>query len=720
MWLIILNCLHLVSSYYERSDSACSTLILNCNRDTIGRCDRLYHTYFTDCKEEYDNTNSNSCSRKCKRAFKALLKHPSFSQDRFQNCSCSQGEYPHTCVKQKCKLITACLGGECRDQVEATTPPKHAPSISTFSSTPSANSITMSSSTVALGKVNCETVIAHCEKKNDCSPLLTTRDRACTGFSVQSQHCTPECAQANQLLKDNFVGRHMTTCRFETPSHETTRFSNLIMSCLPRDTQTQSPTYRTEHPSRPIGDCKRQFLECTNDDDCIRGYNKVMRECKRRAPNNFAISTCNAKCVKAVGQFRNLAQGSALWDCSCTGQLVSRRCDVIKHTFSDICSGEPCVDVAPLDECARCAESNLCNSDCGLLCKKSCDRCPDAVQEDEPTTEGPSNKPITLTTVEESIATSQPTPTELQMESKTPPSKKILNFYKVNVTCEEYMNVRIDYSAEVDYSPHFTAEDKSCEVEASPPGSRTAILKLKYNPPDCGTKEDKQSSDKQYKVMRNRIYVRSVAGSEYDPIKEIECRIPYKKEEEKPRAAKQHNVKMNFFSDSRFSQKFDSFLKEEGQNVLFLGGSKVVYVELKSNDSSSFVLETCFATPNGNPDYPAPHYFMRNGCLKDSSFNMVEFAPGTRSRFSFYRLVFADNKFSGRVYVHCNVRFCDSSDPDCRLKNCGQNEMKRFEQLAVSQGPYTFALAISDALRTTTYSILLLLLVSQLHLIVRR
>ena len=66
-----------------------------------------------------------------------------------------------------------------------------------------------------------------------------------------------------------------------------------------------------------------------------------------------------------------------------------------------------------------------------------------------------------------------------------------------------------------------------------------------------------------------------MAGSEYDPIKEIECRIPYKKEEEKPRAAKQHNVKMNFFSDSRFSQKFDSFLKEEGQNVLFLVGSKV-------------------------------------------------------------------------------------------------------------------------------------------------
>ena len=28
----------------------------------------------------------------------------------------------------------------------------------------------------------------------------------------------------------------------------------------------------------------------------------------------------------------------------------------------------------------------------------------------------------------------------------------------MNVTCEDYMSVRIDYSAEIDYSPHFTAE----------------------------------------------------------------------------------------------------------------------------------------------------------------------------------------------------------------------------------------------------------------------
>ena len=81
---------------------------------------------------------------------------------------------------------------------------------------------------------------------------------------------------------------------------------------------------------------------------------------------------------------------------------------------------------------------------------------------------------------------------------------------------------------------------------------------------------------KEIKRLIIQIYVRSVAGSDqYDPIKEIECRIPYNKEEKEPKATKQHNVKMNFYSDSGFSQKFDSFAKEEGQNVLYLGGSKV-------------------------------------------------------------------------------------------------------------------------------------------------
>ncbi|XP_063688907.1 uncharacterized protein LOC134822003 isoform X2 [Bolinopsis microptera] len=717
MWFIaiLLNLLHSSAPAYnyERSDSACSTLINSCNRDTIGKCDSLYHTYFMECEQELDDTQSHSCGRRCKRAFKALLKHPTFSYDRFQNCDC-QGD--HNCVKQKCKLITSCLGGECRDQIAATTPSQVEPaSISTFSSTPSETSITMTSSTVALRKVNCETVIAHCDKKNDCFPLLKSRDRVCSGFTVQNQLCIPECAQANQLLKDNFVGQHMTTCKFETPSHETTKFSNLIMSCLPRDTVvTQSPTYRTEHPSRPLGDCKRQFMECTGNDDCIRGYNKVMKECKKKAANKFEISTCNSKCVTAVGQFRNLAQGSALWGCSCTGQLASRRCDVIKHTFSDICSSEPCVDVGLRDECEQCAKTKSCNSDCGLLCKKTCQRCPDSVQPDDPTTDGPSNKPLTLSTQDETLATSQPTPTEtLQMETKTTSEKKILQkFYKVNVTCEDYMSVRIDYSAEIDYSPHFTAEDKSCEVEGSQ-GSHTATLRLKYNPPDCGTKVVKPhaSSGAQYRVMRNRIYVRSLAGGGYDPIQEIECPIPFDKPPAEP-------IEMSFYSDSHFTRQFGSFVNEVDHDVLYLGNNKTVFVELKSNDSSSFILESCFATPNGKTDYPHPHYFIKNGCKEDDSFTVADFIPGTRARFSFYRIMFSDNRFSGRVYVHCNVRFCVESDPDCRVNNCRINEMDMFEKLSVSQGPYTYALALSRVSRTS-HNILLLAISSLLLLTIR-
>ena len=45
-------------------------------------------------------------------------------------------------------------------------------------------------------------------------------------------------------------------------------------------------------------------------------------------------------------------------------------------------------------------------------------------------------------------------------------------------------------------------------MAASPPGSRTATLRLKYNPPDCGTRIVKpHASDTHYRVMRNRVRI---------------------------------------------------------------------------------------------------------------------------------------------------------------------------------------------------------------------
>ena len=54
----------------------------------------------------------------------------------------------------------------------------------------------------------------------------------------------------------------------------------------------------------------------------------------------------------------------------------------------------------------------------------------------------------------------------------------------------------------------FSRPDKSCKMAASPPGSRTATLRLKYNPPDCGTRIVKpHASDTHYRVMRNRVRI---------------------------------------------------------------------------------------------------------------------------------------------------------------------------------------------------------------------
>jgi hypothetical protein len=73
----------------------------------------------------------------------------------------------------------------------------------------------------------------------------------------------------------------------------------------------------------------------------------------------------------------------------------------------------------------------------------------------------------------------------------------------------------------------------------------------------------------------SQIYVRSLLGSEYDPIKEIECRVPYTEPNHVTEAGTQHNIQMSFFSDSRFTKQFESF-SNEVDRVLYLGGNKVM------------------------------------------------------------------------------------------------------------------------------------------------
>ena len=76
----------------------------------------------------------------------------------------------------------------------------------------------------------------------------------------------------------------------------------------------------------------------------------------------------------------------------------------------------------------------------------------------------------------------------------------------------------------------------------------------------------------------SQIYVRSVAGSDsYDPIQEIECRVPYNKPDQNNSVETQNNIKMSFYSDSEFSRGFDTNANEIDNELLQLGDNKVTY-----------------------------------------------------------------------------------------------------------------------------------------------
>ena len=75
-----------------------------------------------------------------------------------------------------------------------------------------------------------------------------------------------------------------------------------------------------------------------------------------------------------------------------------------------------------------------------------------------------------------------------------------------------------------------------------------------------------------------QIYVRSVAGSDsYDPIQEIECRVPFNKPDQNNSVETQNNIKMSFYSDSEFSRGFDTNANEIDNELLQLGDNKVTY-----------------------------------------------------------------------------------------------------------------------------------------------
>lgn len=420
-----------------------------------------------------------------------------------------------------------------------------------------------------------------------------------------------------------------------------------------------------------------------------------MKACKVTSPEGLVQSTCTEECSRRIEEFMAIRNGENLWSCSCNIAPVSRNCEVIRHTFNDICTNEPCSDYVDRFHCRACLADNGCSEHCGLLCKKTCGICAN------PSTSEPTTATIQpLSTKDESLPTPETT-TPHSLSNPFPTSPHQRSFYNVSVHCEDRINVRISYSSDMDYVPTFTAQDHSCKADGTPP---VLSLNLEYNPKKCGTRREK-TKDAKY-AFKNRIYVRS-ADLSYSEIADVECPTHYKSSSGDgvyPKGNQEAiigdgEVSMTFFSDNDYSRTFEhrvddgeqDIVGDEVSAVLDLKDNKTVYVQLESKMShGSFVVESCYATPNRQSNYSAPYYLLENGCRRDDSLNFDEFKPGGRARFSFSRMKFTDKSFPGEVYIHCSVILCNKSDPECQIKCRTGNKTRHYARLDISEGPYTF------------------------------
>ncbi|XP_072015969.1 uncharacterized protein [Amphiura filiformis] len=93
-----------------------------------------------------------------------------------------------------------------------------------------------------------------------------------------------------------------------------------------------------------------------------------------------------------------------------------------------------------------------------------------------------------------------------------------------------------------------------------------------------------------------------------------------------------------------------------------------MYFEARSWAKANMELQlsSCRATPTSNPFDPVQYTFIRNGCGLDDTVEFHESGNMLRKRFSVSAFAFLGKHMHGSVFVHCDMRLCDSNDPNSR------------------------------------------------------
>ncbi|XP_068685203.1 uncharacterized protein [Montipora foliosa] len=113
---------------------------------------------------------------------------------------------------------------------------------------------------------------------------------------------------------------------------------------------------------------------------------------------------------------------------------------------------------------------------------------------------------------------------------------------------------------------------------------------------------------------------------------------------------------MDMFEDP----DYDVVINQYPLDVL-LGQTMYLQVDVKSRDTSLLAfLEECWVTPTPNPRDPTRYTIIQHGCPRDSTLKYT-YQKSSTQKFSFQAFKFRQVP-SSRLYVHCKVDTCRSSD----------------------------------------------------------
>ncbi|XP_067285700.1 uncharacterized protein [Pseudorasbora parva] len=160
-----------------------------------------------------------------------------------------------------------------------------------------------------------------------------------------------------------------------------------------------------------------------------------------------------------------------------------------------------------------------------------------------------------------------------------------------------------------------------------------------------------------------------------------------------PAGEGRYRVRMIPYQDEEFIRPFTGRVDAELDQEMHVE----VRVEGVNSRQFALVMDTCWATPENDPDYSLRWDLIRSECPNpdDNTVELLQNGVSTSSRFSFRMFIFTAN--STKLYLHCAVHLCLLSSNRCSL-DCASGHQRRegrsldfHDSASISMGPLVWS-----------------------------